>query len=232
VTRINKYIADRGVASRRSAEDLIRAGKVQVNGETIVDLGRQISETDTVTINGKQINRQPEKVYIMLNKPAGVVTTCDDQFNRKTVLDLVPNNVRLFPVGRLDYATEGLLILTNDGEFAKVLTHPTHQIPKTYVATLSKPISVSQLATLRTGAGFNPPKHVSVKGTSAQITITQGQNRQVRKMFEFVGARVKHLARTQIGGLTLGGIGLGEWRYLTTTEIHLLIPQKKNIVNT
>jgi len=215
VTRINKFLAECGVASRRSAEDLIRAGKVTVNDEVVTDLATQICETDKVVVDGKPVACQTKKVYIALYKPAGVVTTCDDQFGRKTVLDLLEGvGVRVFPVGRLDYDTEGLLILTNDGEFTKKVTHPSSQIPKTYVVTTSKPAGKSQIEQLRQGAGFNPPKKLKATNLMVEITITEGKNRQVRKMFETVGLRITHLKRISIGSLTLGTLKVGEWRFL------------------
>jgi len=220
MTRINKYIADCGVASRRGAEDLIRAGKVSVNGKTVTDLSTLISETDKVTVSGKPVICQPKKVYILLNKPAGVVTTCNDQFGRKTVLDLLHGiSERVYPVGRLDYATEGLLILTNDGEFAKIVTHPSSGISKTYVAAVNKPLSQQQITQLRQGAGFNPPKHLKVTNLAVELAITEGRNRQVRKMFETVGLRVTHLKRISVGKLTLGDLKPGEWRYLQNDEV-------------
>jgi 23S rRNA pseudouridine2605 synthase len=217
--RINKYLAGCAVASRRSAEDLIRAGKVRVNGEVVTDLATQITDTDRVEVNGRQIRCQPQKVYIILNKPAGVVTTCKDQFNRKSVIDLVQGvDTRVFPVGRLDYATEGILILTNDGGFANKLAHPSSEIPKTYVATIDKKVTPEQLSELCAGAGFYPPKSVRVTQGGVEITICEGKNRQVRKMFKAVGLRVTHLRRILIGGLGLGGLKIGEWRYFSQKD--------------
>jgi 23S rRNA pseudouridine2605 synthase len=222
MTRINKYLADCGIASRRSAEALIRAGKVIVNDQIVTDLSTQINPTDIVTVDGKQIHCQLEKVYIILNKPRGVVTTCKDQFGRKTVLDVISSETkqpRLFPVGRLDYATEGLLILTNDGEFAKKITHPSSEIPKTYTVTTNKPINQSQLKLLGLGAGFNPPKHIKTENLTTELTITEGRNRQVRKMFEYIGLRVTNLKRIAIGKLTLGNLQPGEWRSITKNDL-------------
>jgi len=220
MTRINKFLADCGVASRRAAEDLIRFGKVKVNGETVTDLGTRIADTDTVTVNNKPITRQSRMVYIMLNKPMGVVTTCSDQFDRKTVLDIIEGvPERLHTVGRLDYDTEGLLLLTNDGQFTAHVTHPSNQIPKTYIATLHAPIAPDQIKQLREGAGYNPPQHVSVSKLDVTITISEGRNRQVRKMFENIGSHVITLKRIQVGNLTLGKLKPGEWRYMTDEEV-------------
>ena len=174
MTRINKHLAECGVCSRRAAEDLIRAGKICVNGEIVTDLATQIADTDVVEVNGAKIARQPEKIYILLNKPAGVVTTCCDQFGRKTVIDVIKSHTpsaiadtpfskrgipRIFPVGRLDYDTEGLLILTNDGEFARKITHPSSEIEKTYAARLDKKITKEQIDKLMHGVdiGFTYP---------------------------------------------------------------------------
>ena len=219
MTRINKYLAECGIASRRGAEDLIRAGRVSVNGETVTDLAFKVGLADNVSVNGKSVQCQPQKVYILLNKPKGVVTTCNDQFGRKTVLDLIEGvDARLFPVGRLDYATEGLLILTNDGEFARKVTHPSSEIPKTYVVKVNRRISDEQINQLRGGAGFNLPKNLVASGNTATIIITEGRNRQVRKMFEAVGLRVTHLVRTRIGNLGLGDLEPGQWRYIEKPE--------------
>jgi len=220
MTRINKYLAESGVASRRAAEDLIRAGKVSINGKVVTELSTQIAETDKVAVDGKQVMGQSKKVYIALNKPAGVVTTCNDQFGRKTVLDLLKGvDVRVYPVGRLDYDTEGLLILTNDGEFALRITHPSSETPKTYIAFLGKPVSAEQIHQLSLGAGFNPPKSIAGTNKVIEITITEGKNRQVRKMFETVGLKVTHLKRISIGSLTLGDLKVGEWRYLDKKDL-------------
>jgi len=228
MTRINKFLADCGVASRRGAEDLISLGVVNVNGKAVTGLSTQITDNDAVTVNGKPVTRQSEMVYIALNKPAGVVTTCDDQFDRPTVLDLLKDiKQRIYPVGRLDYDTEGLLILTNDGEFTKRITHPSSEIPKTYVATLHKSITPEQVKQLKTGVGFNSPKSIKADGITVEVTITEGRNRQVRKMFEAVGAYVIHLKRTQIGTLTLGNLKPGTFRYLTADEVKSFANSKK-----
>ena len=224
MTRINKYLAECGVASRRAVEDLIRAGKITINGKIVTNLSTQITDTDKVAVDGKPVSCQSKKVYIMLNKPAGVVTTCDDQFGRKTVMDLLYEiTERVYPVGRLDYDTEGLLILTNDGEFAKKVTHPSSEIPKTYDVTTNKTITPQQHMLLRGGAGFKPPREVRILQNTAVITITEGKNRQVRKMFESVGLRITHLKRIAIGSLTLGDLGTGEWRHLSLNSVSQIL---------
>lgn len=217
-TRINKYIADCGVASRRAAEEIIASRRVKVNGKIITDLSTQIAETDKVEVDGRIIRCQSKMVYIMMNKPAGVITSCNDQFDRKTVLDVIGKiDYRIFPVGRLDYATEGLLLLTNDGEFARRVTHPSSQIPKTYVAKLNA-FDERQLEVLRGGVKIDDvlcvPKKVTANENFVEIIITEGRNRQVRRMFEAVGARVKKLKRTAIGNLTLGNLKPGEFCYI------------------
>ena len=228
--RINKYLALCGVASRRKAEQLVLNGNVFVNGKEIRDLATVIQSGDKVEINEKVVAPQ-EFVYIMMNKPRGYVTTCSDEKNRKTVIDLLENvDERIFPVGRLDYDTEGLLLLTNDGDFAKELTHPSKKVPKTYVATLDKPIDATDLKQLETGVIIDGEKTFPAKAKIispsvgaisnrplnsrciVQLTITQGRNRQVRKMFAALGYDVKHLKRTAIGGFVLGDLRVGEWR--------------------
>jgi len=212
--RINKYLAESGIASRRGAEELIRDGSVKVNGKVVTDLATQIAAADRVEVNGRLISCQPQKVYILLNKPAGYVTTCKDPLGRKTVLDLLESiDARVFPVGRLDFATEGLLILTNDGEFAYKITYPGSSIPKTYAASVDKRITAEQLSKLRAGAGYNPPENVKVAGGAVEITICEGKNRQVRKMLEAVDLTVTYLKRISIGNLTLGTLKTGEWRH-------------------
>jgi len=234
--RINKYLAECGIASRRGAEKFVVDGRVRVNGAVVRELTCVINDLDTVEFDGRTIKCQPKKVYIIMNKPAGVVTTCADQFKRKTVLDIINEraggqNPRVFPVGRLDYSTEGLLLLTNDGDFAKQMTHPRHNVEKTYVATLDQPITRDQIEKLEDGIEITLDKLYreqtgkaksylvrgvikQIKPTVVQITITTGLNRQIHRMFNAVGLRVTRLIRTRVGSFTLDGLSVGEWKYI------------------
>ncbi|MBC7765794.1 MAG: rRNA pseudouridine synthase [Hyphomonadaceae bacterium] len=231
--RLQKYMALAGVASRRKAEEMILAGQVTVNGQPITQLGTQIDEhKDIVTVNGAMVQIEQQKVYIMLNKPSGTVTTANDQFGRKTVLSLIPNQAeRLYPVGRLDYHTEGLLLLTNDGELTYRLTHPKHHIDKVYQVTISGILDEDAQKSLCEGVLIDDrktsPAHVAIIETTPQkttfhITIHEGRNRQVRKMCEAVGAPCVKLSRIQLGVLSLGDLKVGEFRNLTHQEIAYL----------
>jgi 23S rRNA pseudouridine2605 synthase len=233
--RLQKYLANSGVASRRKCEELILQGKVEVNGEVVTELGTKVKSNDIVKYNGKIVSPQEEKVYILLNKPIGYVTTVKDQFNRDTVLDLVKINKRLVPVGRLDMYTSGALILTNDGEFVNKLTHPKNEINKTYNATVAGVITRDEIKQLENGVKIDEeyvtkPAKVKIlkideeKNISRiQITIHEGKNRQVRKMCEAVGKRVIALHRSKIGNLEVKDLKLGTWRYLKEKEINNLI---------
>lgn len=226
--RLQKYISDCGYASRRKAEELIMEGAVTVNGIT-ARIGDKVDETSCVVrIQNKLIRPETKKVYILLNKPAGYLSSVTDDRGRKTVTDLVSEiKERVVPVGRLDYDTEGLLILTNDGEFTYTVTHPKHQIPKTYVARLDKSPSGKELEKLMEGveiedyiAKANNIKKIRAK--EIEITISQGKNRQVRKMFDKIGCKVVKLKRISIGKLTLGNLEMGKWRYLSREELKLI----------
>lgn len=235
IVRLQKYMAMCGAASRRGAEEIISAGRVTVNGKKITEQGVKVEiGADTVKMDGKVIKPSGKMYYIMLNKPVGYVTTVKDQFERPTVIDLVGTeiNERIFPVGRLDYETEGLLLLTNDGDFTYKVTHPKHNIPKTYIAVLKGGITIKGLAQLRGGVklddGFvTSPAQVEILDaenghTTIKITIHEGKNRQVRRMFEAVGSKVKELQRISIGTVELGNLPLGRWRHLTSHEINYL----------
>ncbi len=235
IVRLQKYIAMCGVASRRAAEQLIADGKVIVNGEKVSEQGIKVEiGADNVKVNGKPVKPSGKNYYIMLNKPTGYVSTVKDQFERPTVLDLVGTEIteRIFPVGRLDYDTEGLLILTNDGDFTYKVTHPKHNVEKTYIAVLKGGISIKGLAKLRGGVrlddGFttSPAKVEMIDAvdghTTIKITIHEGKNRQVRRMFEAVGSKVKELQRISIGTVELGNLPLGRWRHLTSHEVNYL----------
>lgn len=230
--RINKYIAQAGVASRRKADELIAAGNVKVNGLTLKEPGYDVVEGDVVEVNGRRIQAEEKKVYILLNKPTGYVTTVSDDKERPTVMDLVRDvDARIFPVGRLDYNTSGMLIMTNDGDFAYKVAHPKHELTKTYRARVSGILSNEKCAKLRKGVdigGFitSRAKVEIVKGlprsTVVDITIHEGKNRQVRKMFKAVGNHVQELERIAIGNIRLGRLAEGHYRKLTREEIEYL----------
>lgn len=231
--RLQKFLAACGVASRRGAEELIKQGKVQVNGETVTEMGVQIDEDkDKVTYNGQVVEMEKKMVYILLNKPVGYVTTVSDDKGRDTVMDLVADiPVRIYPVGRLDYDTEGLLLMTNDGDLTYRVTHPKNQVEKTYEAEVTGNITMNTLIQLRNGVMLDGVKTRPAKvevigatqyGTKLEITIHEGKNRQVRRMFESVGCIVKRLKRTREAGLILGHVPLGHWRRLTESEVNML----------
>ncbi len=231
--RLQKYLANAGVASRRSAEKMIGEGRVAVNGDIVREMGVQIDENyDVVEVDGEIIKNTEKKYYIMLNKPAGFVTTVSDDKGRPTVMELVSDiSARIYPVGRLDYDTEGLLILTNDGDLTYKITHPKHDIAKTYVAEVTGNVTMDTILQLRRGVVIDgqktSPAEVEVVGatqygTKVEITIHEGRNRQVRKMFEALGCIVKKLKRTKEAGLTLGHLPLGKWRKLSESEVNML----------
>lgn len=230
--RINKFLATSGVASRRGADQLILEGAVKINGR-ICSPGDDVNVgSDSVTVNGRPVNVVKKFDYYIMNKPKGYVCTVKDDKGRKTVMDLLPNNQkRLFPVGRLDYDTEGLLILTNDGDLTYRLTHPKNEIPKTYLVKTEKPVSDEDLVKLRSGVYVDGVKtnkcnvrliETLKTGSKLHITITEGRNRQVRKMFEAIGNFVDFLKRIKIGDLTLTGLNRGEVRQLNHLEIDYL----------
>ena len=237
--RLQKYLAECGVASRRKAEEYILDGKVQVNGKVILELGTKIvPDKDIVYFNNRKVTRQNGNVYILLNKPIGYVTTTRDQFDRQTVLDLIKGiSQRIVPVGRLDMYTSGALILTNDGDFTYKVTHPSHEITKTYTATLEGIITNEEVEKLKTGVQIEDyitrPAKVRILKTDTEknisrieITIHEGKNRQVRKMCEAVGRSVKALHRTKIGNIEVKDLKIGEWRYLNQKEINSILGKK------
>ena len=233
--RVQKYLANCGVASRRKCEEYIIQGKVKVNGETITQLGIKINpEKDIVEFENKVVKEKSKKVYILLNKPIGYVTTEKDQFGRDTVLDLVKVKERIVPVGRLDMYTSGALILTDDGEFMYKVTHPKHEIEKTYTVTVKGIVQQSEVEKLRQGVEIEDyitkPAKVKILKTDTEknisrleITIHEGKNRQVRKMCEAVGKSVLALHRSKIGGIGVKDLELGKWRYLNSKEIEQLL---------
>lgn len=234
IVRLQKYMAMCGAASRRGAEELIKQGKVKVNGKIIREMGTKVEiGADKVELSGELLKYADKKYYIMLNKPIGYVSTVHDQFERPTVIDLINEDIsaRIFPVGRLDYDTEGLLLLTNDGDFTYHVTHPKFHVDKTYIAVLKGGITIKGLTQLRKGVdigGFvTSPADVEILDaedgkTMLKIVIHEGKNRQVRKMLDAVGARLEHLKRVKIGTVEIGNLPLGRWRYLTSHEINYL----------
>lgn len=226
--RLQKVLAAAGVASRRSAEDLIRAGRVTVNQKIITEMGVRVSPTDQILVDGKPINRTPRHTYVLLNKPIGVVSTAHDEHGRRTVLDLVKTPERVYPVGRLDYDSEGLLLLTNDGELTFRLLHPRHEIPREYHVWVTPSPNEEQLAQIRRGVEIEgkrtqPAEVRRLPGGFLSVTIREGRKRQVRLMSEAVGLRVNRLRRVRMGPLTLGSLQPGQWRELGPTEVQALI---------
>ena len=227
MTRLNKFLAECGVGSRRVCDKLIADGVVTVNGKT-AELGTMVGENDRVTVNGKRVENKQKLCYIMLHKPKGYVTTVSDDLGRKTVMDLVHTQARVYPVGRLDYDTEGLLLLTDDGELANRLTHPRNEVNKTYVARVSGAVTEQERIALEKGVLVDgvktAPARVRILSrdahhTRCEVTVHEGRNHQVRKMFEAVGKEVEFLKRVAIGDLRLGGLSRGESRFLTESEI-------------
>ena len=227
---MQKYLASAGVASRRASETMIQEGRVAVNGKVIRELGTKIVPgKDQVTVDGKPVQPEEKLVYLLMNKPAGYITTAKDTHNRPTVLDLVADvPYRVFPVGRLDYETEGLLLLTNDGEFAYRMTHPKFKMMKTYVAVVQGVLTPERLDMLQNGVqledGRTGPAKVRIlrkenHKTVVEISIHEGKNRQVRRMFKAVKNPVLELKRISVGTLTLKGVNLGEYRYLNDDEL-------------
>ena len=227
--RINKYLSSAGFGSRRKCEELVKEGRVKANGKTILDLGFMVQKNDQITVDGELCSAASENVYLMLHKPKGTITSMSDEFGRKTVIDILPDEYKkLKPVGRLDYDSEGLLILTNDGNLAYKLTHPSNEISKTYVVKVEGEVKESQLAVLRAGVVIDGVRlnkcKVKIierqeKHTKLEVVINEGKNRQVRKMFDAVGFNVVFLKRTQIGDLRLGGLTRGKSRLLTIEEV-------------
>ena len=233
--RLQKYLASCGVASRRNSEKLIIDGRVTVNGRTVTELGTQVDENnDIVMLDGKHISPEAEKHYLAYHKPVGEVTTVSDPEGRVTVMDHFRDYpVRLFPVGRLDYDSEGLLLLTNDGEMMNHLLHPSQEIPKAYLTRVSNTVTAEEIRLLQKGVMIDgrltsPAKVRVIRNntfsTDLMITIHEGRNRQVRKMIEAVGHQVVRLKRVRFGPVQLGDLPSGMWRRLTDDEIEKLRP--------
>lgn len=230
--RLQKFLAQAGVDSRRNCEKLIVEGKVKVNGHTVKELGVKVEPSkDIVHVSGKRILLEEELVYYMLNKPRGYLSTAKDERGRKTVMDLVNSKYRVFPVGRLDQNTSGLLLLTNDGDLTHKLTHPSQEIEKTYVIKVKPIPEKDRLNYLRKGGDIGvytiAPTEIRLKVSDEQtatfeVKIHEGKNRQVRNMFEFIGCEVVTLKRTNIGKLTLKGLPVGKCRKLEEDELRYL----------
>ena len=233
--RLQKFLANSGIASRRKCEEIILEGKVSVNGQIVKELGTKVNPTvDKVEYCGKQVSISNKFVYILLNKPIGYVTTAKDQFNRDSVLDLVKVKERIVPVGRLDMYTSGALILTNDGDFVYKVTHPKHEITKTYTVTVRGIIENEAVEKLKNGVEIEEyktrPAKVKILKTDEdknisrlEITIHEGKNRQVRKMCEAVGSKVVALHRSKIGDIGVKNLKLGTWRYLKDFEVKKIL---------
>ena len=238
--RVQKYLADCGVASRRAAEELIRAGLVKIGGRPAA-IGDKINPArDTVTVRGKRVRAAARRRTIMLHKPRGIITTMKDEQGRKCVADLIGDvSERVFPVGRLDRESEGLLLLTGDGALTQALTHPRGEVPKVYRVTIKGVVSAAQLAALRGGVMIDgartAPAKVSVllaepERTVLQMTLTEGRNREIRRMCEALSLKVARLKRTEIAGVKLGMLPPGKWRDLTAEELKLLKNSEFGIV--
>lgn len=235
--RINKYLALAGVASRRKAEEYITQNRIKVNGKVVNNLSTDIKETDVVYLDNKPIKATNKFVYYKLNKPKGFVTTVSDEKNRKTVMDLLRGvHTRVYPVGRLDYDTEGLLLLTNDGDITNILTKPNSEIEKTYQVHIENNITTDEIKKLTSGVEIDgyTTKPCSVVLESAndklsklKITITEGKNRQIRKMFACIDKNVIFLRRIQIGEIRLGGLSRGEYQQLNAKEMRFINSLKK-----
>lgn len=235
--RLQKVIAESGLTSRRKAEELILQRKVKVNGNIVTELGTKVSENDRIEVNNKILEKE-NKEYFLLNKPRGVITSTKDDKSRKTVIDLINTTARIYPVGRLDYDTTGALLLTNDGDFANILMHPTNEIDKVYLAKLEGIIKAEQINKLKSGVLLDD---ILVKATRVklkkvikesnsclvEITIHEGKNHQVKRMFESVGFHVEKLTRKRIGIFDCKNLKSGEYRKLTPKEVQIVYSYKK-----
>lgn len=236
--RLQKVIANSGYCSRRKAEELIVNGRVKVNGEVVTELGVKVSSDDAISIDGKALKLEEDKVYFLLNKPRGVVSTSSDDKGRKTVVDLIDTDKRIYPVGRLDYDTTGLLLLTNDGNLANLLMHPTNGIPKKYVAKLNKFFEISDLKRLEKGIMIDGimciPTRVKIKTNNrekdfsiVEVTILEGRNHIIKRLFMELGYLVDKLSRIEYSFLNLDGLKRGEYRMLSIKEVRKLYEYKK-----
>mgnify|MGYP004643837299 FL=1 len=227
--RLNKFLSTSGVCSRRKADELIENGEIVVNGKVETRLGANIDEKkDKVVCKGKEVVLTNDFVYYKLNKPKGYVCSNDDEKGRKTIFELLPKDKRLFSIGRLDYNTEGVILVTNDGQLAEAISHPRYEVNKEYIATIEGKILESELAVLRAGVvenGKRMPKarvqrlETDAKTTKVSVIINEGQNRQVRRMFEAIGKTIVLLKRVRVGEITLGGLKRGGYKELNAIEM-------------
>lgn len=237
--RLQKIIASSGYCSRRKAEQLIMDGRVKVNGNTITELGFKANVDDLIVVNGYTLDTKEDYVYYLLNKPRGIITSTSDDKNRKTVIDLINTNKRIYPVGRLDYDTTGVLILTNDGKLANLLMHPSSNIEKVYVAKIEGIISKNDISKLENGLILDGRKTASCKAkitkidkrnnvSIVKIMIHEGRNHQVKNMFKEIGYNVIKLKRESVAFLTCDGLKSGEYRQLSIKEVKTLYSLKKS----
>ena len=233
--RLNKFLSEGGIASRRKSDELIEQGRVTVNGKTIIELGHRIDETnDDVRLDGEKVNPQ-KKVYFILNKPKGTVTTTDDEKGRNTVIDLIKTKSKIFPVGRLDYNTTGLLILTNDGEFANHLTHPSHKFVREYEVKLNNPLTLEDKQRLESGVTLDGRKSrfTSIKFREVKsfkkvvVTTEEGRNHFVKRMFRSLGYFVDDLKRISFGPFRLQNLNPGEYYQIGNQEVRKILQMNK-----
>ena len=236
--RLQKLIAQSGYCSRRRAEELIKNGMVYVNGEKVVELGTKASMNDAIEVEGTMLKLQEDKVYFLLNKPRGVISSAKDESGRKTVVDLIDTDKRIYPVGRLDYDTTGIMLLTNDGELTNMLTHPNFRVEKKYIAKLNKFFEISDLKKLQHGIDIDGiecmPTRVKIKTNNrekdfsiVEISIVEGRNHIIKKVFMKLGYLVDKLSRIELGFLNLNGLQSGEYRELSIKEVKKLYEYKK-----
>ncbi len=236
--RLQKVIASSGYASRRKAEELITSGKVFVNGEKVTLLGTKVNGDDDIVINGVHLKRE-DYVYFLLNKPRGVISSASDEFGRKTVVDLIDTDKRIYPVGRLDYDTTGLIILTNDGDFANMLMHPKNKVPKKYVAKLNKAMAIADLKKLQDGVMVDgkicKPVKVKLKKNDTEedfslveVTLIEGRNHIVKKLFKELGYLIDKLTRVKYAFLNVDNLKSGYYRTLTLKEVKKLYEYKSS----
>ena len=237
--RLQKFIANSGYCSRRKAEELISKGQVYVNGEMVTELGTKVSGDEDIVVEGVTLGKQTRKEYYLLNKPRGYICSVSDDKGRKVVTDLIDTNERIYPVGRLDYDTTGVLLLTNDGEFANILMHPSNEVEKTYLAIIEGIMTTEEIYELKGGVVVDGvkvvPKRVKIKKkdleknkSKVEVTIVEGRNHIVKKMFEAVGHPVNKLTRERLAFLDVKGLQSGEYRYLSNDEVKELMKLKKS----